>query len=91
MKRTISCAAGEWTPIFRHHFVQMPYAWTVTFAAVDGGIVTGEVKETRSSWIMPNPPTLLPLTATMYFQRGWWNTFYSVYVKPERDVVAQIQ
>ncbi len=95
MKRTITCPAGEWTPIFRHHFVQMPYAWTVTFVAADGGPVTGavagEVKETRSSWIIPNPPILLPLVDKMYFERGWWNTFYSVYVKPTRDVIAQIQ
>ncbi len=95
MQRTISCAAGEWTPIFRHRFVQMPYAWTVTFVAADGGPLTGavagEVKETRSSWIIPNSPTLLPLAATMYFRRGWWNTFYSVYVKPTHDVIAQIQ
>jgi hypothetical protein len=70
--------------------VQLPRAWAVSFAAVDGGAVAGEVAEKRSSWIFPNPPTTRPLVAAMSFERGWWNTFYSVRVKPTRDVIAQI-
>jgi hypothetical protein len=90
MARTVKCPAGQWTAIFNHAFVQFPNAWTVSFAAADGGSVTGEVAEKRSSWIFPKPPTIMALTDVMDFRRGWWNTFYSVRVKPARDVIAQI-
>ena len=90
MGRKVTCAAGQWTAIFDHAFVQLPNAWTISFVAVDGGTVAGEVEEKRSSWIIPNPPMTLPLESTMTFRRGWWNTFYSVRVKPTRDVIAQI-
>ncbi len=90
MGRKVICPAGQWTTIFDHMFVQLPRTWTVSFAAKDGGAVAGEIQEKRSSWIIPNPPTILPLESTMNFRRGWWNTFYSVRVKPTRDVIAQI-
>jgi hypothetical protein len=90
MARTVMCPAGQWTAIFDHAFVQLPWSWTVTFAAADGGPVSGEVQEQRSSWVFPNPPTLLALEPVMEFRRGWWNTFYAVRVRPERDVVATI-
>ena len=91
MARTVKCPAGQWTAIFNHAFVQLPRTWTVSFTAADGGSVTGEVVENRSSWIFPNPPTTLTLANVMIFKRGWWNTFYSVRVKPTRDVIAQIK
>lgn len=90
MGRKVTCPAGQWTAIFDHAFVQLPNAWTVSFAAADGGTVAGEVEEKRSSWIFPNPPTTQPLQPVMNFRRGWWNTFYLVRVKPTRDVIAQI-
>ena len=90
MGRSIQCPAGQWTVIFDHAFVQLPWAWTITFSAADGGSVSGEVRVKRSAWIFPNPPTLLPLEAVMTFERGWWNTFYKVDVKPTRDLVAKI-
>jgi hypothetical protein len=90
MGRTVKCPAGQWTTIFDHAFVQLPRAWTVSFSAADSDTVTGEVVEKRSSWIFPNPPTTRTLAAVMAFKRGWWNTFYSVRVKPTRDVIARI-
>ncbi len=90
MRRTVQCPAGQWTTIFDHMFVQLPQTWTISFAAADGSAVAGEVVEKRSSWIFPNPPTTLPLAAVMIFERGWWNTFYSVRVKPTHDVIAEI-
>ncbi|MDO8736155.1 MAG: hypothetical protein Q7K29_03630 [Thermoleophilia bacterium] len=91
MARTVKCPAGQWTAVFNHAFVQMPNAWTVSFTAADGGSFTGEVAEKRSSWIFRKPPTTLALADVMDFRRGWWNTFYSVRVKPTRDVIAQIR
>jgi hypothetical protein len=90
MARTVKCPAGQWTAIFDHAFVQLPRAWTISFSAADGSTVTGEVMEKRSSWIFSNPATTYPLADVMVFKRGWWNTFYSVRVKPTHDVIAQI-
>jgi hypothetical protein len=91
MARTIQCPAGQWTVIFNHAFVQIPYSWEITFVAADGGEVVGEVEEKKSSWIFPNPPTSQPLLAQMSFRRGWFNTFYAVRVRPARDTIAQIR
>lgn len=90
MARTIHCPAEQWTTLFNHAFVQFPQSWRVAFRAADGAPVTGEVRVTRTSWIFPNPPELLPLAATMQFERGWWNTFYRVEIKPSRDLTAAI-
>jgi hypothetical protein len=90
MARTVRCPADEWTVIFDHAFVQLPRTWTIAFTAADGGSVAGEVMEKRSSWIFPQPATTRPLASSMDFTRGWWNTFYSVRVKPTSDVVAEI-
>jgi hypothetical protein len=90
MARTVNCPANQWTTIFDHAFVQLPRTWVVAFRTEDGDSVTGEVVEKRSAWIFPNAPITRTLTAEMHFQRGWWNTFYSVQVKPTRDVIAQI-
>ena len=90
MGRIIACPAGQWTVLFNHAFVQLPWARNVTFRATDGGPVTGEVRVDRSSWIFPNPPRILPLEEVMTFRRGYWNTFFNVQVKPTQDVVATI-
>ncbi len=90
MGRTVKCPAGQWTAIFDHAFVQLPHAWIVSFVAADGGAVAGEVVEKRSSWIIPNRPTTRLLVSVMAFERGWWNTFYWVCVKPTSDVIAHI-
>lgn len=91
MARTLQCPAGQWTVIFDHAFVQLPRSWTVVFTAADGTPVAGEVIEKRSAWIFPQPPTLAALTTHMVFTRGWWNTFYSVRVRPTADLIAQIE
>jgi len=90
MGRAIHCPAEHWTTLFDHVFVQFPRTWTVVFRTVSAAPFTGEVRITRTSWIFPNPPELLPLEATMQFERGWWNTFYRVQIKPSHALTAQI-
>jgi hypothetical protein len=90
MGRIIACPADQWTVIFNHAFVQLPWARNVTFRATDSGLVIGEVRVDRSSWLFPNPPSILPLEEVMTFRRGYWNTFFKVQVKPTQDLVATI-
>ena len=91
MARTLLCPAGQWTVLFDHAFVQLPRTWMVVFTAPEGTPVSGEVIEKRSAWIFSQPQTHAMLTEQMAFTRGWWNTFYSVRVKPTVDVTAQIR
>jgi hypothetical protein len=91
MPRTIPCPADQWTIIFQHAFVQLPATWTLVFRAPDGAPIAGELRVKRSSWILPNPPELLPLQPVMHLRRGWWNTFFNVQVKPSHDLLADIR
>jgi hypothetical protein len=90
MPRVVECPAGQWTTIFNHAFVQLPIEWTVTFHSMDGSPVAGEVSERRSAWIFPQPPIIMALQPQMRFRRGWWNTFYTLRVRPTSALIAQI-
>jgi hypothetical protein len=87
--KRITCPAGQWTAIFDHAFVQMPNAWRVRFVC-SGGPVEGEVAVKKSSWIFPGKPQVQALRDQMDFERGWFNTFFSVRVNPVREVIAEI-
>jgi hypothetical protein len=87
--KLITCPAGQWTAIFDHAFVQMPNAWTVYFSG--GEPLEGEVAVKKSSWIFRKPAQVVPLQAVMHFERGWFNTFFSVRVRPVREVRAEIR
>ncbi len=84
---TVRCPAGRWTTIIATSFAQIPKSWDVHF----DGEAYGEFEEKKSSWIFPGAPRRGRLTARMTFDRGYWNTFYSVRVRPDADVVATIE
>ena len=89
-KKTIECPAGEWTIIIRSRFAQMPAVWDVTLHAA-GGAVAGEYVETKSKWIFRGTPAGGQLHERMTFERGYWNTFYSVRIRPRVPVTAEIR
>lgn len=84
--KRVTCPAGQWTTIVSTSFAQMPKQFDVRFE----GEAAGEAEVKKSSWIFPGTPTTVPLAATMAFERGYWNTFYRVRVRPQRDVVAVV-
>ena len=88
--RLKECPASVWTTLIRTRFAQIPKQWTVTFRAGDGGEVSGEFSENKSSWIFPGTPRSGKLKAELTFRRGYWNTFYTVSIKPDRQVIAEI-
>lgn len=88
--RRVHCRAGEWTTLIANAFVQMPAAWDVTFEA-EGGSVEGEYELSKSAWLFPRPPVRGSLRQTMVFERGWWNTFYKLRVRPVRSIVATVR
>lgn len=87
----IDCPAGQWITLIHTSFAQMPKNWTVTFRSVNGHKVEGTYTEKKSMWIIPGAPTSGPISQTQIFERGYWNTFYSVMVKLDVDAVAEIE
>lgn len=90
-KKIIECPAGEWTTIIRSRFAQMPAVWEVSLRAPDGGPVAGEFEERKSRWIFRGRPSTGQLRERLTFERGYWNTFYSVRVRPRSPVKAEIR
>lgn len=82
----VTCPAGQWTTIIKTSFAQIPVSFTVRLQ----GPVAGEFEETKSRWIFRGTGTRGALAETMVFERGYWNTFYSVRVCPRHDVTAII-
>ena len=85
--KKILCRAGHWTTIIETRFRQMPAYWTVVLEAP----AEGEVEEEKSKWIVPAEPVRRPIQRRMDFDRGIWNTFYRVRIRPDRDVMVAFE
>lgn len=89
--KEIQIAAGHKTRIIRRQFSSL--ATTYTFEVVpanpnDGLVGTLEVK--GSDWIFPKAAKRVPLQPNNRVTAGVWDTFFSVYVIPEVDVVVTL-
>ncbi|HWT03239.1 MAG TPA: hypothetical protein VN256_23505 [Pyrinomonadaceae bacterium] len=89
-KKIIECPGGQWTTIIRSRFAQMPAVWDVRLRPEGGGVVAGEFEETKSRWIFRGQPVTGQLRERLTFERGYWNTFYSVRIRPRTQVTAEI-
>ena len=85
--KQIACPAGVWTTIITTSLTSFPKAWTVRF----DGEIEGECEVKKSAWIFPGTPNTLALAARMTFDRGYWNTFFLVRVRPRAAIVAVIE
>ena len=88
--KTLTCPGGEWTTVIRTRFAQLPVTWTIR-VDTDLDAISGEFEETKSMWVFPGTPTTGPLQSEMVFERGYWNTFYSVRIRPVETVTVTIQ
>jgi hypothetical protein len=86
---TLTCTGGEWTSVIHTQFAQLPMSWTIRLlgSAVDA---LGEFEETKSAWIFPGKPSIGALSAEIVFNRGYWNTFYKVRIRPIRTITISI-
>lgn len=87
----IQVAAGCKTRIIQRRFSSL--ATTYTFDAVpliQGGDLVGIVEVQGSAWIFPKDPKSIPLQSHNRVTAGIWDTFFSVYVIPEADVVISL-
>lgn len=86
----IECPANQWTQIISNAFVQMPAVFDVRIRTKSGAPVVGAVGEKASRWIFPGQVKQTPLAARMTFERGYFNTFYSVMIRPTEDCLVEI-
>jgi hypothetical protein len=89
--KRVLCPAMQWTTIIKRSFVQLPGLYTVHFSSADGAAIEGECEERLSQWIFPGTPRHLRLLPVMAFERGLWNTFQSVRVRPTSTLTAVIE
>lgn len=87
----VTCPANEWTFVIDNAFVQLPVTFEVQLRTTSGAPVAGTYVEKASRWIFPGEPRQGPLTDRLRFERGWFNTFYSVRICPTEACVAEVK
>lgn len=87
----IQIAAGCKTRIIRRQFSSLvtTYAFDVT-PVIQHSHLAGIVEIKGSNWIFPKPVQRVPLQPSNVVTAGVWDTFFSVYVFPEVDVVISL-
>ena len=66
--------------------VPLDYSFSAR-AARPGQALGGSVEVRKSRWIFPGTPATLPLLEINLVSAGFWNTFLSVDIVPDVDVV----
>lgn len=84
----IKAKAGQRVAIIRRAFssVPMDYAFSVSVTQ-PGKTLSGHVEIRKSRWILPGALTTVPLQEKNVVSAGLWNTFMSVDVVSDVDVV----
>ena len=84
----INAVAGRRVAIVRRALSSVPMDYRFSArAAIPGQVMGGSVEVRKSSWIFPGQPVKLPLQENNVVSAGLWNTFMSVDVVPDVDVV----
>ena len=86
MSRQITIAAGERTRVFRRRFSSLPEE--IEFTSSSAG---GTVERIGSRWILGRTRTEQPLAATNRLHKGYWDTFFEVFVTPLHPVVVTVR
>ena len=87
----IQIAAGCKTRIIRRQFSSLTTTYTFDAAPmIQNSHLVGTVEIKGSNWIFPKPVQRAPLQPSNVVTAGVWDTFFSVYVFPEVDVVISL-
>lgn len=92
MPTDIAIAAGQRTEVYRRNFSSIPA--TICFEArtvAEGASLDGSIEVQGSNWVFSKAPVATPLQASNCVEKGYWDTFYSVYVTAETDVVVTVE
>ncbi|MEO0987330.1 MAG: hypothetical protein AAFY20_17520 [Cyanobacteria bacterium J06639_14] len=89
--REIQIAAGYKTRIIRRQFSSLATSYTFNVVpATQNSHLVGTVEIKGSNWIFPKSIQRVPLKPINTVTAGVWDTFFSVYVIPEVDVVISL-
>lgn len=85
--RQITIPAGQRTVVYRRRFSSIPQE--VSFSA-SGSSVTGTVERVGSRWILGRTNESFPLGTHNTVRKGYWDTFFEVFVTPDREVTVTV-
>ncbi len=90
--KEITVVAGSRVAIIRRAFSSVPldYRFSAT-AAMPGQTLSGTVEVKKSRWLLPGPLEKRSLQANNVVTAGMWNTFMSVDVVPDVDIVITME
>ena len=89
--KEIQIAAGSRTRIVRRQFSSLETAYSFdAVPTIQGDRLAGMVEIAGSNWIFPKQIQRVPLQPSNSVTAGAWDTFFSVYVTPEVDVVISL-
>lgn len=81
--------AGQRTILYRIRQGSIPMEFDFTVAPLrEGEELRGELEVTASSWIVPGEPRRMPLQSRHQVKRGFFNTFFTLAIIPEVDVMV---
>ncbi|HSG80062.1 MAG TPA: hypothetical protein VLD62_10815 [Acidimicrobiia bacterium] len=84
--RPIEVRAGDRVRVLRRISSSLSGTFTFDVEPLDGAEVSGIVEVAGSRWIFPKEAEILDLQPTVTVHKGFWDTFYAVYVTPDADV-----
>ena len=86
--KEITAVAGSRVAIIRRAFSSVPLDYRFhAKTAVAGQVLSGSVEVKKSRWLMPGPLEKLSLEENNVVSAGMWNTFMSVDVVPDVEIV----
>ena len=77
---------GERSLVVSRRFSSIPLVFDIEVATLDGSPPTGTLERVGSRWIFGRTRRLVPLGARNLVVKGFWDTFFDVYVIPDRPV-----
>lgn len=90
--KTVTVPAGTRQRVLQRNFSSIPTDFQFEVAPTQAGQpVSGKVEVKGSRWIFPKPVATQPLQAQNTVSAGYWDTFYSVWITPDTDVIVQVQ
>jgi hypothetical protein len=83
---------GERTRVLHLLFDSIPQQVKFTAAPASGeGPVRGSVEVVGSNWIFKKPPLHHELAPEQRFDKGFWDSIYSIYVTADEDVTIRFE
>lgn len=84
--REIAIPAGQRTLVYRRRFSSIPQE--IEFTSSSAG---GTVERVGSRWILGRTRSEQPLAAVNRVRKGYWDTFFEVFVTPTQHVEVLVQ